>query len=332
MVGAIGDSKWINHRPVTRPLVSVVVPFFNRASFLHDIVKTVEQQSLREIELIIVDDASTDQLVAHVDALRTNFPVRFLRLARNSGGASARNAGIVEARGCYIAFLDSDDSWSPHKLRKQLEHLQNADDPSRLVSLTRQLVVQKHTLVAPRRLMEREDSVGQYLFQLGGKIQSSMMFMTSSLAKDVRFVEGMRAHEDWSFALRLEQFGAQFEMLPEPLTIYNDETDRTRSSPSYGPPRLNWLEGWRKELGEGPYLAARAAFLSNMPGRSLETIKTIRDALIGGAIPLWQATYYAAAWGAPSIRNFGVLAHTAWLRLNAVDRAPRRVLNGSALK
>jgi glycosyltransferase involved in cell wall biosynthesis len=296
--------------------VSVITPFYNRAQFLPSVIGTLARQAFKDFELIVVDDGSSDGLANAIESLRVPFPLRLVQLARNKGAASARNAGIAQARGRYVAFLDSDDSWHPDKLLRQFDQLEADPDRLGLVSLTRQLVVGERTYVAPRRLAMRGHRVGQYLFQSGGIIQSSMMFMAIELAKSVQFPDGIRGHDDWSFALRLEQAGARFEMLAQALTIYNDKRGRPRLSPSYSPARLEWLEQWRRELGEAPYLAARAAFGSNMAQhRSLASLAAIGAALAHRAIPAWRAAYYAATWALPWLRSYGVRAKTTWLSL-----------------
>jgi glycosyltransferase involved in cell wall biosynthesis len=301
------------------PAVSVISPFYNRSHLLPSVLETIEHQTFRDIEWIIVDDGSEDDLTEAVDKIESSVVIRLLRLQRNLGAASARNAGIRMAAGRYIALLDSDDSWDPHKLRKQFEQLERAADHNLIVSLTRQLIVSdRTTYVAPRRLFSKGDSVGRYLFQSGGIIQSSMMFMTTDLAKSVGFVEGDVGHDDWSFALRLEQAGAHFDMLPEALTKYNDKRDRVRRSPSYCSARFDWLEEWRLNLGHGPYLAARAAFASHMSNRQPSHVRMILVAFARRAIPGWRTAYYLATWAFPFLRTFGVLAKEKWLSVHSV--------------
>jgi glycosyltransferase involved in cell wall biosynthesis len=101
------------------PSISVIIPTFNRATWLRQAMASALRQSCGDFELIVVDDASTDatrELVANVGDPR----VRYLRHDRNRGAAVAKNTGIGAARGGFIAFLDDDDEWLPTKLEKQL--------------------------------------------------------------------------------------------------------------------------------------------------------------------------------------------------------------------
>src|SRR4051794_7079443 len=95
-------------RTGTSPLVSVVTPFFNRAPYLPALIANLHRQRFTEFELVIADDGSTDGLAEAVSDLETAFSVTFVRLEKNRGAATARNAGLDAARGRYIALLDSD--------------------------------------------------------------------------------------------------------------------------------------------------------------------------------------------------------------------------------
>jgi glycosyltransferase involved in cell wall biosynthesis len=103
---------------VTAALVSVVIPFRDRERYLAEAVESVLAQTHRPLEVILVDDGSTDR--SATVATRFVPPARYVRQSPAGAGA-ARNAGIVLARGDFIAFCDSDDRWEPRKLASQLE-------------------------------------------------------------------------------------------------------------------------------------------------------------------------------------------------------------------
>lgn len=109
-------------------MVSVIIPTYNRANTLGRAVKSVLEQTIRQVEIIIVDDASTDdtrQIVERFDDPR----IRYIKLPENRGACAARNIGIDQAKGEFIAFQDSDDEWHSDKLAIQLNAIQkqNAD-------------------------------------------------------------------------------------------------------------------------------------------------------------------------------------------------------------
>jgi glycosyltransferase involved in cell wall biosynthesis len=105
-----------------RPRVSIVMPAFNRADLIVESVRSVIAQTFAEWELIIVDDGSTDDSVARVEALAEP-RIMVIRQPRTGNVARLRNLGIAAARGDYVAFLDSDDLWLPAKLEIQLASL-----------------------------------------------------------------------------------------------------------------------------------------------------------------------------------------------------------------
>ena len=109
----------------TVPRVSVIIPTFNRAHLLPNVVQSVLNQTFADFELIIVDDASTDNTQEVVESF-SDPRIRYIKHEQNKGGGAARNTGIEAARGEFIAFLDSDDEWIPQKLEIQVPALSQA--------------------------------------------------------------------------------------------------------------------------------------------------------------------------------------------------------------
>ena len=103
-----------------KPLVSVIIPTYNRANLIGRAIQSVLDQTYRNIEIIVVDDASNDNTEEIVTKFR-NKNVVYIRHDRNKGGGAARNAGIIASSGQYIAFLDDDDEWLNDKLEKQVQ-------------------------------------------------------------------------------------------------------------------------------------------------------------------------------------------------------------------
>ncbi len=102
---------------IINPLVTVVIPCFNSEMFIQDCVRSVLQQTYKNIEIILIDDGSTDGTLLRLEEFKTEITI--LR-KENEGAASARNLGIKNSNGIYIAFLDSDDVWHSEKIEKQL--------------------------------------------------------------------------------------------------------------------------------------------------------------------------------------------------------------------
>ncbi|WP_224447671.1 glycosyltransferase family 2 protein [Haloprofundus salilacus] len=114
----------------SRPLVSVVIPTYNRPAYLRSAVRSVLDQTYDAVELLVVDDCSPTPAKPVVDEMETESlaHVRVIRHEENRGGSAARTTGIRAAAGEYLAFLDDDDEWLPTKLEKQVAVLEERPD------------------------------------------------------------------------------------------------------------------------------------------------------------------------------------------------------------
>lgn len=104
-------------------LVSIIMPSYNTERYIADSINSVLAQTYENWELIIVDDCSTDD-TEQILGSYTDPRIRFLQNEKNSGAAVSRNYGLREAKGRWIAFLDSDDTWHPEKLEKQVRFME----------------------------------------------------------------------------------------------------------------------------------------------------------------------------------------------------------------
>ena len=104
-------------------LVSIIMPSYNTGKFIKETINSVLNQTYNNWELIIVDDCSTDDTEEIVNAIKDN-RIKFLKNSTNSGAAISRNKAIKEAKGKWIAFLDSDDLWKKEKLEKQIRFME----------------------------------------------------------------------------------------------------------------------------------------------------------------------------------------------------------------
>lgn len=105
-------------------LVSIITPSYQTASFIAETIESVLAQTYTNWEMIIVDDCSTDATDEVVAPYLGDSRIRYLKNEKNSGAAVSRNRALREAKGRWIAFLDSDDLWSPKKLEKQIAFME----------------------------------------------------------------------------------------------------------------------------------------------------------------------------------------------------------------
>ncbi len=105
-------------------LVSIIAPSYNTAKYIDETIQSVLRQTYTNWEMIIVDDCSTDNTDEIVKLYLSDTRIKYLKNEKNSGAAVSRNYALREAKGKWIAFLDSDDLWMPEKLEKQVSFMQ----------------------------------------------------------------------------------------------------------------------------------------------------------------------------------------------------------------
>jgi len=107
-------------------LISIITPSYNSSKYIEKTIDSVISQTYKKWEMIIIDDASPDKANEIIkEYCKKDSRIKLIHLERNMGPANARNEGIKQARGKYIAFLDSDDIWLPTKLEKQVKFMQD---------------------------------------------------------------------------------------------------------------------------------------------------------------------------------------------------------------
>lgn len=108
-------------------LVSIITPSYNTAKYIAETIRSVQNQTYKNWELIIVDDCSNDNTDEIVAEYLNDKRIRYIKNDTNSGAAVSRNRALREAKGKWIAFLDSDDLWSSEKLEKQIRFMENGN-------------------------------------------------------------------------------------------------------------------------------------------------------------------------------------------------------------
>lgn len=114
----------MTERTVIKGLVSIIMPSWNTGAFISESIQSVINQTYKQWELVIVDDCSTDNSETVIASFRDE-RIKYYRNEKNSGAALTRNRAIQEAKGEWIAFLDSDDLWMPEKLEHQIRFMES---------------------------------------------------------------------------------------------------------------------------------------------------------------------------------------------------------------
>lgn len=243
-----------------QPLVSVVIPTFNRAGMIEAAVQSVQAQTYPHWEIIISDDGSTDNSRAVVQKLmgRDN-RVRFVTRETNAGAQAARNAGIKAARGEWIAFLDSDDQWLPDSLERRMTIALRGNVD---------VVHSNAYILHPGREREiyrvRPLSGNVYKEVLSGEgpMFPCLLIRKTALESIGLLDESIRSYQEWDTAIRLaKKYAFGFE--PEPTFIYDYRTDNAISRDAERAGR-GYEQIVRKHLGEIIHVAGFEALWYHM--------------------------------------------------------------------
>jgi glycosyltransferase involved in cell wall biosynthesis len=218
--------------PITNPLVSVIIPTYNRGWIVRDAIDSVLGQTYADVELIVVDDGSTDRTPEILDSYGDR--LRVTRQA-NQGVSAARNRGIGGSSGTLIALLDSDDIWLPKKLAVQVDFFKR--NPAALVCQTEEIWIRNGLRVNPgKRHRKHSGMIFEPSLELCLVSPSAVMVRRELFEEVGLFDESLPACEDYDLWLRV---GCRFpvHLIDKPLTIkrggHKDQLSRQSSLDRY---------------------------------------------------------------------------------------------------
>ncbi|MFA4662862.1 glycosyltransferase family 2 protein [Pyrococcus kukulkanii] len=203
---------------MSRPTVSVIIPTYNRAQMLVRAIRSVLNQTFEDFELIIVDDASTDDTPKVVEGIRDG-RVRYIRLEKNSGGPVARNTGIKKARGKYIALLDDDDEWLPHRLELQVEKMEEVDRNVGVIYGGFYYVSQDTGKIIGRRLPKYRGNVYEHLLRENFIGSPTLLIKRECFKRAGLFDPKLKSSQDWDMWLRISEY-YEFDYVSEIVARY----------------------------------------------------------------------------------------------------------------
>ncbi|MCU7802752.1 MAG: glycosyltransferase family 2 protein [Candidatus Thiodiazotropha sp. (ex Lucinoma borealis)] len=197
-------------------MISVIIPTYKRKQMLVRALSSLEQQTYKEIEIIVIDDDS-DRSVEKIVNNINNTHIRYLR-SPNIGGAGARNVGIKEARGEFIAFLDDDDYYHCDKLLLQLRQLKKTS--------TDVVLCGSYNLTTKKEQVLAEDHDIEFALRMGNPYQINLL-VRSEVIKVNKFDEDLPNGQDWDILVRLIKAGVKLSYIAKPL-VYRDDGDHYR--------------------------------------------------------------------------------------------------------
>ncbi|MGA2985432.1 MAG: glycosyltransferase [Terriglobia bacterium] len=250
---------------LNNPIVSVVIPTYNRADIVARAIKSVACQTFAGWELLVVDDGSaddTEKVVASFGDQR----IRYLRHERNRGQSSAQNTGIRSSRGAYVAFLDSDDEWMPEKLAKVVACFEESAQDVGLVYSGKKLVTEGGQTLKLRSPTLQGD-VYKNLLEWDFIGSCSRVVVRRSILEQVGgFDEQLVNCQDWDLWIRVSKV-SRVAAVPDCLVIRYFGTDQvTGSLRGICRGKANMIEKYRDQMSSsvlGKQLATLAILLFN---------------------------------------------------------------------
>lgn len=210
------------------PLVSVIIPTFNREKPIVRAIESIINQTYPNWELLIVDDRSTDNTAKVIARIIEKHPnIFYYCLDKNQGACVARNKGLEKAKGEFITFLDSDDEYLPEKIKKQVELFATSNIPNLgVVSCGREDVSngQTYSIKIPKY---RGNIIKQMLSKKGVGAGTPFLMIKKNVINDQIFFDpNMPAGQDWDFLVRI-CLKYNFDFVGEPLVrVHHHDLER----------------------------------------------------------------------------------------------------------
>lgn len=200
------------------PKVSVIIPTYNRASFLENSVNSVLKQTFKDYEIIISDDASTDNTEEYVKSIKDPRVV-YIQNPNNLGAAATRNSAIKSSKGKYIAFLDDDDKWLPNKLSLQVEKLDNSPPDMGCIGSAVSYFDADSQKITFSSKPETTNDILVDILSRNLLVSSSLLLRKSCFDKVGLFDESFPASEDFDMWIRIAKH-FKYDFIKQPLVIY----------------------------------------------------------------------------------------------------------------
>jgi glycosyltransferase involved in cell wall biosynthesis len=203
-----------------QPKISIIIPTFNREKLVMEAIESLRKQSYKNIEIIVVDDCSTDNTQILVEKEKyIDQRIVYIRHKQNKGAPTARNTGIENASGEFLAFLDSDDRWLPEKLERQMEVLQKNRQAGLIYTGYKNIVgTQIRSEVWPHA---RGNLLAEVLKKNCLGTTSTVVVRKDLLLEAGGFDPELPSCQDWDLYVKLAQI-TEFDVVPEPMVLYNE--------------------------------------------------------------------------------------------------------------
>ena len=227
------------------PVVSVIITSYNRPEFIRDAVRSVINQTFKDYEIIIVDDASNEQTQQSIELICNEFDsIKYVHHTENKGLAAARNTGLSSAEGEFAAFLDDDDIWLPTKLEKQVKKISDCTEDVAVVYCGLKFFKNSPDHIVGVRIPEIRGNIRKRLLRNNFVSPVSVLLRVDCLKRSGRFDENYTgACQDWDLWVRISEFFT-FEYIDECLILvrlYDNEISQSKNAQKYLHGRLSFF-------------------------------------------------------------------------------------------
>jgi glycosyltransferase involved in cell wall biosynthesis len=227
----------------SNPMVSVVVSTYNRSDLIGETIRSILDQTHRNLELIIVDDGSIDNTEKVVNSF-SDSRIQYIYTENWGGPARPRNIGIKRAMGSYLAFLDADDYWKENKLEIQLKHFNSPN----IVGVGAQAIK-----IGDLTFHREKRVTGDLTLDFNGLLQCGTATLSSLVVRNIGFLfdedEAFKFVEDFDFQLAITlKRGKQIKILSEPLIYYRIHQGNNAKEVKNAEHIFNVLEKYRHEI------------------------------------------------------------------------------------
>lgn len=217
-----------------KPLVSLVITTYNEERFIEKAIKSAANQTLNQLdyEILVVDDGGTDNTDKIIENLKKQYPIRYMK-KKNGGTASARNFGVQNSYGDFIAFLDGDDVYLPDKLKSSLDYFEKGEN----IGIVYSDYIEQYPDRSQLRLKQNFNPNALFSSCI---ISTNSMVRRAALDRVGGIDETFKYVEDYDLWCRIVMSGFFALRVPKPLFIYNSHPNSKTNSANINKIQPEW--------------------------------------------------------------------------------------------
>jgi glycosyltransferase involved in cell wall biosynthesis len=279
-------------------------------------VHTALNQTYSQIEVIVVVDGPDPETMSTLSNMHDK-RLQVIQLPQTTGGANARNEGVSNAHGEWIAFLDDDDEWLPGKIESQMALALNSDCGEPVISCRFTARTSAGEYIWPVRLPHKTEAISDYLLvrngikRTEGFVATPTILAKRSLLLRVQFSSGLKRHQDWDWVVRVtREPNVRVLFCPEALVTCNMQSNESASRKLDWRFSLDWIRRMKPVISKRAYasfITCHVAWQAAAEGAWFQFFPLLMDAAIHGSLRVGDLARYAGFWFIPRVYRQRVL-------------------------